>query len=155
MKKNREPENRTRQIKAGRCLIIFLAIIVLLSLGAIWVVTEVSILHKEKMAEKRAGERRQKTADHDWKTIADNLIAEYKGKILYIEKLNSKTCRAVLSPGLSDLEAVELAENIGHYIRNSTVGINMATPLVNVFINGKHVAVARPSGVDYIGEISP
>lgn len=85
----------------------------------------------------------------DWKTIADNIIMDYKGKIISIEQLNSTTCWAVLSPRLSNYQAMEVAENIGYYIKN-VIG---KTPVVHVFVNGRHIAIARPSGKKYIGKV--
>ncbi len=90
----------------------------------------------------------------DWKEVADNLVIDYRGKVVSIEQLNSSTCWAVLSPDLSVGEAVEVAENVGYYIRNSTGGIRGKRPSVHVFIGTKHVAVARPSGLNYVGKIS-
>lgn len=73
-----------------------------------------------------------------WKTLANNLIKDYRGKIDSIEQLNSTTCWAVLSR-VSTLEAVQTAANIGDYIRN----VSGKTPSVHAFLNGRHVAVAR------------
>jgi hypothetical protein len=89
----------------------------------------------------------------DWKTLSKNLMIDYKGKIISIEQLNSTTCWAVLSSDLSNLECVKIAENIGFYIRNSTGGINGETPSVHVFKGDKHIAVARPSGMQYVGKL--
>jgi len=93
------------------------------------------------------------TFAQDWKTVANNLIRDYRGKIISIEQLNSSTCWAVLAPWISNEQAVKIAENIGYYIRNSTGGIHGSTPSVHVFIRGKHIAVARPSRGKYIGKI--
>lgn len=89
----------------------------------------------------------------DWKTLSKNLKIDYKGKIISIEQLNSSTCWAVLSSNLSNLECVKIAENIGYYIRNSTGGIRGKTPSVHVFRGGKHIAIARPSGIQYVGKL--
>jgi len=89
----------------------------------------------------------------DWKTLSKNLMIDYKGKIISIEQLNSSTCWAVLSSDLSNLECVKLAESIGYYIRNSTGGIRGERPSVHVFKGGKHIAVARPSGMQYVGKL--
>ncbi len=89
----------------------------------------------------------------DWKTLSKNLMNDFKGKIISIEQLNSSTCWAVLSTYLSNLECVKLAENIGYYIRNSTGGIRGQKPSVHVFKGGKHIAIARPSGMQYRGEL--
>ncbi|MBI4826198.1 MAG: hypothetical protein HY807_07220 [Nitrospirae bacterium] len=140
--------------RAGRCLIVFIIIMGLLSLGAMWLVTKLSIMRQEKIAEKRTEQTTQNTTEHDWKTIANSLTSKYQGKILSIILINTKTCRVKLSPGLTDLEAVAIAANIGRDIRNLTAGINTATPFIQVFVNGKLAAVARPEGEDYIGEVS-
>jgi len=89
----------------------------------------------------------------DWKAISKNLISNYNGKIQSIEQLNSSTCWAVLSPSLNNLECVKTAENIGYYIRNVTGGIRGKKPSVHVFKNNKHIAIARPSGLKYIGHL--
>jgi len=96
---------------------------------------------------------KQKVETKDWKSLASNLIRDYKGKIQYIEQLNSMTCWAVLSPQISYPQALEISENIGYYIRNSTGGIDGETPIVHVFVDGKHIARAIPSGLKYIGEL--
>lgn len=90
----------------------------------------------------------------NWKTVANNLVIDYRGKIVSIEQLNSITCWAVLSPDLSNFECIETAENIGYYIRNSTGGIRGERPSVHVFRAGWHIAVARPDGIKYIGELN-
>jgi len=89
----------------------------------------------------------------DWKKVSADLLADYKGKITAIKKLDSSTCWAVLSPKISYQEAVKLAESIGYYIRNSTGGMQGEKPSVHVFIGNKHIAVARPSGLQFIGEL--
>lgn len=85
----------------------------------------------------------------DWKTLADLIIADYRGDIIFIEQLNSSTCWAVLSPKTSSERAVEIAENIGYYIR-TVLG---KTPTVRVFVNGVHVAIARSSQGRYVGKL--
>ena len=89
----------------------------------------------------------------DWKKLSKNLIIDYKGKVISIEQLNSSTCWAVLSSNLSNLECVKIAENIGYYIRNSTGGVRGESPSVHVFKGGKHIALARPSGMKYVGKL--
>ena len=90
----------------------------------------------------------------NWKTLSQNLMVEYKGKIIAIEQLNSSTCWAVLSSSLSNLECIGIAENIGYYIRNSTGGIRGQKPSVHVFKDGKHIAIARPHGMKYVGKLN-
>lgn len=90
----------------------------------------------------------------DWSTVAKNLVRDYQGKIISIEELDSSTCWAILAPGLSNIECVKMAENIGYYIRNTTGGVHGKTPSVHVFKGPqRHIAVARPSGMQYIGEL--
>lgn len=92
----------------------------------------------------------------DWRTLADNLINEYQGKIICIEQLNSVTCWAVLDPSLSNQQAIKMAEDIGNYIRNSTGGFKGEKPTVHVFKRRKHIAVARPYGLyglEYKGKL--
>lgn len=91
--------------------------------------------------------------DINWGKLAERLIIDYKGKILSIEQLNSTTCWVILSSDLSNFQAVKIAENIGYYITNSTGGRRGETPDVHVFIGGKHISIARPSGFNYIGEL--
>ncbi|MEA3305601.1 MAG: hypothetical protein U9R52_02185 [Candidatus Omnitrophota bacterium] len=85
----------------------------------------------------------------DRKKLSDDIIMNYKGKVISIERLNSATCWAVLSPELTNTQIVEIAENIGHYIRNAT-GEKLT---VRVFVNGTHAALARPSGKKYIASL--
>jgi len=85
----------------------------------------------------------------DWKSLAEDIIIEYQGKIVSIEQLNSSTCWAMLSPRMLNNQAVKVAENIGYYVKNVTG----ETPSVHVFVNGKHIVIARPSGRKYIGQI--
>jgi len=90
----------------------------------------------------------------DWNQVAKNLITDYQGKIISIEKLNSSTCWAVVSPSLNPSECVKLAENIGYYIHNSTGGPRSGQqPSVHVFQGTQHIAVARPSGMQYKGKL--
>lgn len=89
----------------------------------------------------------------DWKAIAENMKIEYRGKIVSIEQLNSSTCWAVLSSSLSNNESIRIAENIGYYIRNSTGGIRGSKPSIHVFKGGRHIAIARPSGMKYVGKL--
>ncbi|NOQ52485.1 MAG: hypothetical protein GQ578_09755, partial [Desulfuromonadaceae bacterium] len=90
----------------------------------------------------------------DWKSVAATLKAAYRGKIISVEQLNNRTCWAVLSPSLSNKNCVKEAESIGFYIRNSTGGTRGERPSVHVFKSGKHVAVARPSDLKYVGKLS-
>jgi len=85
----------------------------------------------------------------DWKGLAESMIIDYRGKIVSIEQLNSTTCWAVLSSQISNAQAVEIAERIGDYIRNVTD----KKPTVHVFVGGRHIARARPSGRRYAGQL--
>ena len=89
----------------------------------------------------------------DWKALATNLKADHQGKITAVEQLNSSTVWAVLSSRLSNEECRKEAESIGFYVRNSTGGIRGEKPSVHVFKNGKHIAIARPDGLSYVGKI--
>jgi len=89
----------------------------------------------------------------DWKALAANLKADHQGKIIAVEQLNSSTVWAVLSSDLSNEECRKEAESIGYYVRNSTGGIRGEKPSVHVFKNGKHIAIARPEGMSYVGKI--
>jgi hypothetical protein len=153
----KKSSNKNRMIlinNAGRCAIVFLIIMGLASFGAMWfVVTKVPELQKE-LAEKKAGESSQQTDQYNWNSISANLIAKFDGKILSINKLDSLTCYAILSSDISNDEAANIAEKIGYYILNATGGKKGGSPPVHVFIDGKHIAVAQPSGMDYIGKVS-
>ena len=90
----------------------------------------------------------------DWNQVAKNLMAEYQGKIISIERLNSSSCWIVVSPSLNPSECVKLAENIGYYIRNSTGGPRSGqTPSVHVSQGTQQIAVARPIGMEYKGKL--
>lgn len=69
------------------------------------------------------------------------LVLEYRGKIVSIEKLDDITCRAILNSNLSYSDCLQLSENIGYYIKNTT-GYE---PSVHVFQGRIHIAVARPT----------
>lgn len=89
----------------------------------------------------------------DWRTLGENLVLDYQGRIISVEQLNWRTCWIILSPDIIYSQAVKIAENIGYYIRNTTGGLKGETPSVHVFINKKHIAVARPQGNKYVGKI--
>jgi hypothetical protein len=91
----------------------------------------------------------------DWITLKKKLVLDYQGKIQSIEHLDSATCWAALNPQISNQQAVEIAENIGYYIRNATGGMNGQTVSVHVFIGTTHIAVARPSigGTKFTGKL--
>lgn len=89
----------------------------------------------------------------NWKALVSNLIADHQGKVVAVEQLNSSTVWAVLSSNLSNEECRKEAESIGFYVRNSTGGIRGEKPSVHVFKNGKHIAIARPEGMNYVGKI--
>lgn len=135
-------------------LIIFGIIII----GSIWLSYNISTPNLPKnLTQKKAAKKLQKSLiqfQQNWKPLIDNIVRDFQGKIVSIELLDSTTCWAVLSPNLPRLQTIELAENIGSYIRRSTESTHRITPDVHVFLRGQHVAVARPSGKSYIGEIS-
>ena len=89
----------------------------------------------------------------NWTKIADNIIIDYRGKILSVEQLNSTTCWAILNPNITKNQAIKISENLGYYIRNSTGGIDGKTPSVHLFRNDKHIVIARSIGLKYKGEI--
>lgn len=74
------------------------------------------------------------------KTI-NGLVLEYSGKIVSIEKLDDITCWAILNSDLSHSDCLQLSENIGYYIKDTT-GYE---PSVHVFQGRTHIAVARPT----------
>ena len=80
------------------------------------------------------------------KTI-NGLVLEFRGKIVSIEKLDDVTCWAILNSNLSHSDCLQLSENIGYYIKDTT-GYE---PSVHVFQGRTHIAVARPTilGVGY------
>ena len=91
----------------------------------------------------------------DWNQVANNLMADYHGKIISIKKLNSSSCWIVVSLSLSTAECVKLAENIGYYIRDSTGGPRSGqTPTVRVSQGTQQIAVASPTeGMQYKGKL--
>lgn len=89
----------------------------------------------------------------DWKVLANNLIENYRGKIISVEQLNSSTCWIVVSKQVSIIQCVKMAENVGYFIRNSTGGINGIKPSVHIFKQGKHIAIARPDGLNFKGKL--
>jgi hypothetical protein len=70
----------------------------------------------------------------NWRAISDKIMRDYQGKVICIE-------------------SIKLSEDIGHYIRNVTGGMKGKKPSVHVFRNGIHIAVAQPSGMDYLGKL--
>lgn len=154
--KMREPENTadSRLLKrSGKCLFVFMLIMAVLSIGAIWLVSEVAVQQQEKMGEKNAEEAKQNESLHDWNNIGKKLLSAYKGRIKSINQINSMTCWAVLPSGTSDEEALETAEDIGNFIIKITKGANGGKPMVHTVVSGKRIAVARPSGMEYFGQI--
>lgn len=90
----------------------------------------------------------------NWKLLARKIKSDYQDKIESIEQLNESTCWVVIRDGLSDTDAVSIAENVGHYVKNNTGGIYGGDrPSVHVFRNGKHIAIARFYSSGYEGKI--
>ena len=89
----------------------------------------------------------------NWQAVEKGLLRDFGGKIVSIEKLDSATCWARIDGNISHVKAVDLAESIGYYIRNTTGGIKGKTPSVHIFKGSRHIAVARPSGVKYTGKL--
>ncbi|MBI4844163.1 MAG: hypothetical protein HY809_07575 [Nitrospirae bacterium] len=139
----------------GKCLIIFLIVMILLSFGAIWIVNKVAVMRDEKISKKKILGTTENFPALDWKIIAENLNTKYQGKILHVMQLNPLTCRVSVSPNLSGPEMLELAKKIGMDIRSSIAGVSEAAPTVRLFVNGKLVATAKFSEGNYISEISP
>jgi hypothetical protein len=90
---------------------------------------------------------------YDWKVIAKDLVRHYEGKILAIEQLNESTCWAVLTSDFTEQEAARMARDIGYFIKNATGRTKGETPVVQVFVNKRQVAVARSTGRWYVGKI--
>ena len=90
---------------------------------------------------------------YDWKVIAEDLLRHYEGKILTIEQLNESTCWAVLTSDFTEQEAARMARDIGYFIKNATGRTKGETPVVQVFVNKRQVAVARSTGRWYVGKI--
>lgn len=88
-----------------------------------------------------------------WKKIAEELLATYKGKIVSIEKLDNRSCWAVLATGTSNDEAVKLAEQIGDFIKKSSGDLGSPKVMIRVFINDEQVAIAVLSGEKYAGQL--
>jgi len=92
-------------------------------------------------------------ADTDWRQLANNLVSEYKGRIVSIEQLTSSTCWVVVLGSTTGAEALEIANSVGIYIRNVTGGLKGDRPTVRVFRNDKHLAVAKPSFSNYFYDV--
>lgn len=88
----------------------------------------------------------------DWQNVSSSLIRSFDGRIISIEQIDSKICRAVSSPETSGKEAVKLAEDIGDFIKNYTGGHSGENPVVYVIVNGKEIATARFSRMRYTGK---
>ena len=84
-------------------------------------------------------------AENNWRQIAKNIVRDYGGRIESIEQLTSSSCWVVVSPSISNSEAMEIANNVGVYVKLSTGGIKGDRPTVRVFRGNKHLAVAKPS----------
>ena len=89
----------------------------------------------------------------DWKELRGQLVREYDGTIQSVERLDAGVCRVVVVPTLSNRDCMTTAKNIGYFIRNSTSGTQGARPVVQVLRKGRQIAVARPHGRGYVGEM--
>ena len=90
----------------------------------------------------------------DWKRMADDLMSQFKGRIISVDELNSMTCRVKLSPRISNEQAVKIAENIGTYIMKATRKERYAeVPNVYVCIGDKQIATAVVSRRQYEGKL--
>ncbi|RJR19304.1 MAG: hypothetical protein C4582_10620 [Desulfobacteraceae bacterium] len=85
----------------------------------------------------------------DWKALSTNLIEHFKPKILSIEKLDQKSCWAVVLPETSVDDALKLAKEVGEYIKANIPPETNPKPMVRIFVAGKQVAVAVLDGESY------
>ncbi len=85
----------------------------------------------------------------DWKALSTSLIDQFKPKIISIEKLDQKSCWAVVLPETSLDEALDLAKKIGEYIKVNIPPETNPKPMVRIFVAGKQVAVAVLDGDAY------
>ena len=88
-----------------------------------------------------------------WSGVTRDLVRAYDGVIRTITRLDEAHCWVVVAPHLSNQDCVTTAENIGYFIRNVT-GTQGLRPVVHVVRGGAQVAVARPQGAEYVGELS-
>ena len=93
------------------------------------------------------------SSGQDWKKIGDELMGHFKGKIVSIEKLDMRSCWAVLEPGTTDDQAVKLAEEIGNFIKKETKDMKDLKMMVRVFVKNKQVAIAVLAGDKYKGKL--
>ena len=91
--------------------------------------------------------------DNNWKLIAENLVGGFEGKIVSIEQLTGSTCWVIVPDTTTNAEALEIANNVGIYIRNVTGGLKGRRPTVRVFRDDKHLAVAKPSFSNYFFDV--
>lgn len=85
----------------------------------------------------------------DWKSLAADLVEHFKPKIVSIEKLDQKSCWAVVLPETNIEDALRLAKEIGEYIKGKIPPETNPKPMIRVFVGGKQVAVAILDGSSY------
>jgi hypothetical protein len=85
----------------------------------------------------------------DWKALSAGLIEKFKPKIVSIEKLDQKSCWAVLLPDTARDEALRLAKEIGEFIKANIPPATNPQPMVRIFVGGRQVAVAVLDGPAY------
>ncbi len=89
----------------------------------------------------------------DWKKIAGEVMEQFKGKIVSIEKLDLQSCWAMLTPETKDDQAVQLAQDIGTFIKKKMNNAKDLKLMVRVFVNNKQVAIAVLEGDAYKGRL--
>lgn len=88
----------------------------------------------------------------DWNTLASDLVDNFKPKIISIEKLDEKSCWAVLLPDTTESDAMQISIKIGEYINGKIPPETTPKPMVRSFVGGKQVAIGIPDGATYRAE---
>lgn len=90
----------------------------------------------------------------DWEKMAEDILANFQGRVISIDELNLMRCRAMLSPRVSQQQAVKIAESIGIYILKETRRERSAeTPDIYVCIGDKQIATAKVARRQYVGKL--
>jgi len=85
----------------------------------------------------------------DWKALSVNLVEKFKPRILSIEKLDQKSCWAVLNAETTKDEALKYAKEIGDYLKANLPPETNPKPMVRIFVGGRQTAVAIMEGDSY------
>lgn len=87
----------------------------------------------------------------DWKHISEELMKHFRGEIVSVEKLDTRSCWAVLAPETKEARAVKLAEQIGDFVKQAAKDFHDFQMMVRVFVQNQQVAIAVLEGDQYKG----